>query len=353
MTSLEPLDDPNVASGERRRFLPYPPHSLEPILPLEVRRIEVDEQDVTTEAIVAARCRIRPHVVHGWHRVRIEFALADFDDAIWSRAFPEAEELAVRHILRIRCPASRLRRAARLDRREDGYHGVVELSRDDVERSVQIEGAAVRARPARTPIPHRANEQFSWLARSPRWLVEVDATDMPAGGAFDFAWVDFGKPEASPQYRNEDAGYLVQCPDALSHVVIRPSGPLLLVNKRHESVVGVLSAKGTVGTRARLRDVLLNRIAVEAWRTILCVAVADVTNDSSEDGDEAADLGDEHWTTAVLRHAAKVAKVERDEIVRRIAGAETRPGFLFHLAETLGRVGSETLRKLVDEVEST
>jgi hypothetical protein len=184
-------------------------------------------------------------------------------------------------------------------------------------------------------------------------LIEVDETSGPAGGAFDFAWVDFSDPRPEPPYRGEDAGHLAACPDALCHVVVRPNGPLVLVNRRHDAVRGVLQSKGTVGVAARLRDVLLGRVAVESWRTIVSEAVTALESpgEGGPEDEEVADLGGEHWTTAVLRHAAKSAKCSRDELVQRLRDPTERSGLLFVLSENLGRVGVDAVRKLVEEVQ--
>lgn len=350
-----PLLDPNLAAGLKRRFLPYAPHSLAALLPLRVQSVTVDDLPVTEDAVRVDRLRIRPHVVQAWRRVQVVFAMAPMDAALRELAKLGSPPPGMRYVLRVRCPDTRLRHTVTMLPQADALVGTITLSRDDVEGSVFVEAAAVLAE-ATKPADARANEELTWLARSPRWIVEVEEADVPAGGAFDFAWVDFADPKPEAPYRGEDAGHLARCPSALSHVVMRPNGPLVLINKHHETVATVLQSRGTVGASARLRDVLLGRVAVESWRTILLTAVHEVegTGPSHDEAESAeiADLGEDHWTSNVLRHAAKVARCSRDELVRRLAEPSTRGGFLFEVSETLGKVGNETVRKLIEEMQA-
>ena len=118
------------------------------------------------------------------------------------------------------------------------------------------------------------------------------------------------------------------------------------------TLADVLKARGSVGTRARVRDVLLNRIAVDAWRTILAKTVQ-ITGECFGDVlDEPADLGDEHWTTRVLMHAAKQVKRDPDVLVNEFRDAYSSPSAFFEVAERLGKVGSDVYRKLVEAFES-
>ena len=129
MSTLEPQLDPNLATGAKRRFLPYAPHALDAILPLRVRRVTVDDLDVTEDAVRGDRLRVRPHVVQGWQRVRIEFEMKDVDNELSEHAFPGGAPVPLRHLIRIRCRESRLRRSVALDREDSSYAGVTPVTR--------------------------------------------------------------------------------------------------------------------------------------------------------------------------------------------------------------------------------
>ena len=349
---LTTLQDPNVSKSERARFLPYLPHSLAPVVPLRVTRVEVDDHLVTEDALRAETCRVRPHVVQGWKRLNVDFELDDIDAQLRSIAFPPGSNDPVEHLLRVRCRETRLRKAVAMRRIGSSYGGTLTLSRDDCDGLVLIECLSARATRASKPDPRLPSEEHTWIARSPRWIVEVDEGKGPAGGALDTCWVDFGQPTPAPPYRGEDCDHLRRCPDALSHVAIRPEGPLVLLNKRHQAVVRLLQCKGTVGIQARLRDVLLGRVATDAWRAILAAAIGEVSTDkdTNDDASEVADLGEEHWTTHVLRHVEKYLGWAPSEAMRRLGDPSTRNGHLFEASETLGKVGTETLRKLAEEL---
>lgn len=349
---LTALQDPNVSKSERARFLPYLPHSLAPIVPLRVTRVEVDDHLVTDDALRAEACRVRPHVVQAWKRLTVDFELDDIDAQLRSIAFPPGSSDPVEHLLRIRCRETRLRRAVAMRRTGSSYRGTLTLTRDDCDNLVLIECLSARATRAAEPDPRLPSEEHTWIARSPRWIVEIDEGKGPAGGALDFCWVDFGQPTPAPPYRGEDCDHLRRCPDALSHVAIRPEGPLILLNKRHPAVVSLLQCKGTVGIDARLRDVLLGRVAAEAWRAILAAAVGEMAMDKepTENVDEVAALGEEHWTTHILRHVEKHLGWTASEAMHKLGEPSGRNGHLFEASETLGRVGTETLRKLAEEL---
>lgn len=349
---LSALVDPNVSKSERARFLPYLPHSLAPVVPLRVTRVEVDDHLVTEDAVRPESCRIRPHVVQGWKRLLVDFELDDIDPQLRSLAFAPGSNEPLEHLLRVRCRETRLRKAVALRRTDASYKGTLSLSRDDCDNLVLVECLSARATRAEKPDPRLPSEEHTWIARSPRWIVEVDEGKGPAGGALDFCWVDFGQPTVAPPYRGEDCDHLRRCPDALSHVAIRPEGPLILLNRRHPAVVGLLQCKGTVGINARLRDVLLGRVAADAWRAILTAAVGEVSSDrdTNEEGAEVADLGEEHWTTHVLRHVEKHLNWSASDAIRKLGDPGGRNGYLFEASETLGKVGTETLRKLAEEL---
>ncbi len=349
---LNALQDPNVSKSERARFLPYLPHSLAPVVPLKVTRVEVDEHLVTDDALRSDACRIRPHVVQGWKRMVVDFELDDIDAQLRGLAFEPGSTDPIEHLLRVRCRDTRLRRSVAMRRTEFAYRGTLALSRDDCDNLVLIECLSARATRAAKPDPRLPSEEHTWIARSPRWVVEVDEGKGPAGGALDFCWVDFAQPTVAPPYRGEDCDHLRRCPDALSHVAVRPEGPLILLNKRHSAVVSLLQCKGTVGIDARLRDVLLGRVAAEAWRAILAAAVGEVSTDkdANDDGSEVADLGEEHWTTHVLRHVEKQLGWSASEAMRKLGDPSGRNGHLFEASETLGKVGTEALRKLAEEL---
>lgn len=352
---LTPLLDPNVSKGERARFLPYLPHSLAPIVPLQVRRVVVDDHLVTDDALRAETCRIRPHVVQGWKHMTVEFEIADIDAALRALALPRSSTAPLEHLLRIRCRETRLRRAIGMRRVDASYHGTLHLSRDDCDHLVLIECLSARATRSDEADPRVPSEAHTWIARSPRWIVEVDEAVPPAGGALDFCWVDFGQPTVTPPYRGEDCNHLRKCPDALSHVAIRPEGPLVLLNKRHPAVVAVLQSKGAVGIEARLRDVLLGRVAADAWRAILDATVDAVSpNDGSRQTDEELPaLGEDHWTTHVLAHVKKQLGWSASETISKLRDSNLRNAELFEASETLGRVGTEALRKLAEELRGT
>lgn len=358
---LPRLPDPHGPSNET--FLPYRPGILAATLPLAIAGLRVNGVDLTESAVLVDRLRIRPYLIESWADMEIAASLDDPTAALHGAGFPSGEGPTILALLRVHCPATRLRLAVRMA--PDGRGALVarlRIRREDIERHARLEAVVMRSRPAVAEQQGEASLRYALLARSPAWRVEVDEAERPGGNALDVVYVDFAEPRQESGYRGEDASVLRRIADGLVHIAIRPEGPLVLINKNHPEVVDVLLAKGTVGLRARIRDVLLRQIAGTAWRTLLVEAAARVhVSAASEiagasddlDADEAADLGDDHWTTRVLSHAGRVfaprAADPRANLIQALADDGRRPGVLTELGERLGRVGADPVWRLIEE----
>jgi hypothetical protein len=185
-------------------------------------------------------------------------------------------------------------------------------------------------------------------------VLEVEPVEAPAAGAFDFEYVDFANPKPQGRYRGEDARLLRLIPFALSHVVIRPEGPLVLINAHSQELVELTLAKGTVGARARLRDAALKHVATTAWRAILDEALACCMRTGEDGARSAAPLGDGHWSTQALERAAKESHRggTLDDLLEDLCSDELRPGLLAFLAERLGSISRDPWQKLLEELTS-
>lgn len=352
----ERLFDPHGPRNEP--FLPYRPGILSATLPLEVRRVRLDGADLTGATLKPERLRVCAYAVDDWDELELDLALADPTENVRRRAFESGDPAALIFLARLSCPTTLLRLAAALRPSEDGHwKGSLRLRRDDVERTAFFEAVALRAAPSTGERADEASFRHSLLARSPRWRIDVSEPPPPPGRAFDVAYVDFADPRPDGVYSGEDAASLRRTRDALSHVAFAPAGPIVLINKRRPEVTDVLLARGTVGLRARIRDVLLRQIATSAWRAMVLEAAARVDlefgTDPSAD-DEAADLGDLHWTTRVLDHAARAlfpreGARARERLLAALADDALRPGTLFELSERLGRVGQDPVLRLIEE----
>lgn len=358
----EPSRLPDPHGPPNDAFLPYRPGVLSATLSLSITGLRVNGVDLTESAVLVDRMRIRPHGIDCWADMEVVASIPDPVETLHASAFPSGEAPPLFALLRVHCPATRLRLAVRMA--PDGRGAWVarfRIQREDVERHVRIEAVVTRSRPAERANEGEARLRYALLARSQVWRVEVEEPERPGGSALDVAYVDFATPAVGAGYRGEDASVLRRVADALVHVAIRPEGPLVLINKRHPEVVDVLLAKGTVGLRARIRDVLLRQIATTTWRTLLVEAVARLRIDEAsldgapmdDDPDDVADLGEDHWTTRILTHAGRVfAPKEADPrlaLVEALADDGRRPGILTELGERLGKVGSDPFWRLIEE----
>jgi len=345
------LPDPNRPRGRTKVFLPYAPFALDPVVPVEVRRLEVEGDDVTAEAVDPGRCRIRPHVVADWQRAEAGLRVPDVRETVAEAAGLAPDEVGFAG--RVWCRATRWRGGIRFREEDGAFVAALPLRRADVEGLVEIDVSAVRTGEAAEAHPGRAAHAGSLLAAAPQWLLEVVPVESPAAGAFDFAYVDFRDPQPDGPYRGEDARLLPAIATALSHTVIREHGPLVLLNRGNREVVDVLLSRGTVGARARLRDVMLQHVASSAWRTILEEAWL-ACRPSEEQPEEWARLGDEHWATRSLVRAAKERHGTLDDPVQALLADlnddALRPGLLHVLSERLGGADRDVFGKFVKEL---
>ncbi len=357
---LPVLLDPNRPLGTKKVFVPYRPFALVPRLPIEVVNVEVDGQDVTEDAVDATRCRVRPHVLGaGWGEVVLVVRMADPTGAIVHACFAGRVKVPIAYFVRIECDkqqqGTRLRRGARFVRDGAGtLSATVRIARRDMRLNLSLVAFAVRADDAK-PKFGVASRRGARLAMSPSWIVEEIESEGLAGGAFDFAYVDFADPQPGPGYAGEDAVHLRASVGALSHVAFRAQGPLVLLNVHRREVRDVLLSKGTRGVRARLRDVLLGEIATHVWRTIVAEAYFFCRPESGQPTDDDFEWGIDvdHWSFAVLEHVVRKLSALSDveELLCSLHDDARRAGLLLEIGETLGRIGSDAPLKLLREVE--
>ncbi len=357
---MSALSDPNRPPKSPRRFLPYRPHALDPTLPLEVASVRVDSSDETDAVLDPSRCRIRPHLVGDWELIEVAFRAPDLRAAVAERAGLKTAPASVAILGKLSCRETRLRRAIRFAPATDGeaLEANLELDRRDVRDKVELQlFAVVRELPGKLA-RDLAHHEGSLLAVSPIWVIEERDLAMPAGGAFEVAYIDFKEPAPNGPYRGEDAPELRAIPDALVHVVFRPEGPLVLMNEHHPDLRLVLFSKGTRGWRARLRDLLAQRVAATVWRSVLTEAWQQVRPaEGFPDPDERswALLGEEHWTTRALDRAAQIRTRKDDEpipaLLDLIEDESSRAGILSRLSEELAHETDRSLPRLVEELD--
>lgn len=362
MTAAGRLLDPNRPLGAARSFLPYRPYDVAPSVRLSILRLEADGRDVTRDGVSDERCRLRPHVVGDWKTLRAELVVQDELARIRAECFPGVSPPKLAVVGRAWCVDSRRRFPLRFERRDaTTLSAILSVRREDVVGPTKLDVFVVREDRDPAAPADVARRLFARVAQSPQWIVEETEADAVASGALEVAYVDFGAPKPEGPYGEEDAAALRAAPDALCHVVYRSAGPLILINDRSPELREVLLAKGTVGMKARLRDVLIRQIAATAWRSLLVEAAAAAREAMGEEPDltEWLETHETHWSCQVLLRAARELGPKDDPAagIRRaldeLSDPLVRPGLLFRLAETVAATTRDPLRALLEEVART
>lgn len=287
---------------KRQRFLPYAFARFG--LDFAIRRCELDGSGAITEM------DHERHLVEldddPWERlvVRGEVALRS---SVLSQVLPEQErcEPPVELWLVVRCAETRLRRGARVTEaptRPGSHPFSFELARPECFGTVEVVPFALRARNAEQPAAGFAHAHGARLAGARAWELRVDRRRDPAGRFLDVRYRSFSGDPVLSAY----AGNVY----SLDH---ETETPILWINADHEAISAVLNARGATGTRARLREVLYDRISHGVWTQLFLRAV---THLSDGDGETVWE-----WEDAVLRrllsrvfpklrtHAARLAEV--------------------------------------------
>lgn len=282
------------------RFLPYryEPFGLE-VTPLR----SVLDKTREVKALSAERCLV-DLVEERFETATIDLGVKLAPNLIAS-VFPPEEHSKPpgRLILALRCAPVRLRQVqivAEAPLREQGFATKLTLRRSDLRGSLEIIPFLVRAAPAAREAPGLASVGGARLASGRPWEVRIDLLREIAGQYLEVAYVSF-REQGRERFPWPENLYKLDCDT--------PS-PILLLNSDHERIAEVLNSKGTVGARARIREVLFDAISHAVWTRLFLKAAHDV-----RDGDEPR----YEWENAVLSRLLPAAYPEHADRESRIA----------------------------------
>ncbi|EDM81679.1 hypothetical protein PPSIR1_22219 [Plesiocystis pacifica SIR-1] len=197
----------------------------------------------------------------------------------------ERDSPPVAVLITLRCPRTHLRRRVALQAwpsTEGERFGIpLALVRDELAGLVELDAHLIRTAPAADPSAGArvASLAGTRLAGSRTLTLLLDQPEVRAGNYLDVHYRRFsddpGAPNASALYRLELEG----------------ETPILYLNADHESLRPTLDSKGTRGPRARVRDLVFERIASSVWTQLVLRVSARLV----DDGEPAYD-----WERAVL-----------------------------------------------------
>jgi hypothetical protein len=266
----------------RERFLPYRYERFG--IDLQIGRCVLDGER-SMRAINADR-----HLIdvseHRFSRVTVEGHVAVPPEVV-ERVFPADErgEPPGELLITTRCGPSRMRQATVVSRLRKGgasYPFQLTLSRSELLGSAELTPFLVRSRAGESDGGYAALAGMR-LAGSRPWELRVDRLRSPSGQHLDVRYASF-KEFGPPQFPWPSNVYQL---DAEGEV------PVLWLNLDHAEVCEVLSSAGTVGIRARMREVFFDYITHAVWTGLILRAVRDIADHDEPTLD---------WAEGVLGH---------------------------------------------------
>lgn len=241
-----------------QRFTPWPFARAE--LELRVVLLDVDGHEPPS-----AGEQGELELPRSWQRARLS-VVASCPQALLERLLEpdERRNPPANWLLALRCDATRLRRTLLVhDWTPRVVHEVV-LDRDELAGEVELSAMLVRSAARALESGGHASERGAKLASASAWTLYADGRPRSSGQSLDVQWCSFADDPRIPQ--SARAG--------LYRVLLDCDPPLLLLNLDHAELRSVLDGKGTRGARARLRDLVFERIEGPVWTALLVHAAA-------------------------------------------------------------------------------
>ena len=278
---------------KRRRFLPYA--FGERALSLEVTAIELDGEEAELLALYDPRTRALDLREFGGHAqpVTIHLASPGLDPELARSLVPEAElsEPPVRTAVVATDAGGWYRTTCILEPTDAGHAGALELVLADSTGRVDLEAIAVRT----VDVDARGRKGLATKAGMrvassvPIRVLTREPATLP-GGALDVRWEDFRVSTHPERKRGSDRTFYLE-------TTLDP--PILWLNRANPDLVAVLESKGTRGSKAMVRDLLNQAIALPVWYALVHTASLAATRD--EDGSPTVPEG---WKRGLLARIA-------------------------------------------------
>jgi hypothetical protein len=277
-----------------------------------------------------------------WQRARIELELR-VPTRVLGRVLPEHEHAdpRVEILISLRCDRTHLRRQVCLRRWSEGESGrfaaALTIARDELAEQATLDAYLVRSQACSSPMPGVASRLGARLASARPWVLQIDEAPARAGSYLETQYRSFARDPSIPPSNRA----------ALYRLELEREDPILYLNADHERVRAVLDAKGTTGRRARLRELVFERIVSGVWTQLVLRAAARAV----EDGELAY-----AWEHAVLDQWLPRLYPEQadDEARRRCLHRDYQrlPTLLVELDGALQTSGelAEIATKLADEL---
>lgn len=253
---------------QEQRFLPWAHESQ--ALTLAVIDAELDGQNL----VVEPRSQTID-LASEWSRARLELELT-VPKRVLARvlAKPERARPPVAGLITLHCDKTHLRERVCMRPWTEMDAGrlrtTLTLARDDLAAVVSLDAFLVRSTPASEPVPGVASQPGARLASSRPLLLMIDEPPIHSGNYLDIQYRSFAQDPTLPASRQA----------ALYRLELEREDPILYLNSDHERVRAAFDSKGTTGRRARMRDLVFERIACGVWSQLIVRAAARLVEDN-------------------------------------------------------------------------
>jgi hypothetical protein len=177
---------------------------------------------------------------------------------------PSATGVGLDLLLVVQCPGTFRRFALRSVLSDAVTRFDLQLRRNDFAGHASLQAFLVRSSED-APTNGFATQRGMRLADSRAWELRFDRPQESRGEYLDVRYHPFSTEPSVPQ-RDRRNLYLL---------LMEQETPELWVNSDHQRIAGVLDSKGTVGSHARLREVIYDQIAHGVWTQLFMKAASD------------------------------------------------------------------------------
>ena len=151
------------------------------------------------------------------------------------------------------------------------YEETIPLPKSEIRRKVELQPYLVRADDTSGVNPRFGTTKGVRLASGLTWEVEVDSADELGDQMIDGEKAKFGERDDLP---SGDHLYYLDFRNA--------ERPKLWLNSEHQRIVDILHSSGSVGARARMRDVILNQIQSSVWTQLIVKTATHISEETFE-----------------------------------------------------------------------
>jgi hypothetical protein len=252
---------------QEQRFLPWAYESQ--ALTLAVVDVELDGHTL----VVEPRGQIID-LTSEWICARLQLELT-VPNRVLERVItkPERASPPVSGLITLRCDKTHVRERVCLrpwaEADAGRFRTTLTLARDDLATVASLDAFLVRSAAAIEPVPGVASQLGTRLATARPLLLMIDEPPIHSGNYLEIQYRSFDKDPTLPASRRP----------ALYRLELEREDPILYLNSDHERVRAALDSKGTTGRRARMRDLVFERIAAGVWSQLIVRAAARVVED--------------------------------------------------------------------------